>query len=138
MAEEIGENVRALLRNCITSYERLEILLLLHRQPAQLWNVSSVEAQVYIPADRTLETLECLREFGLLEAVSSASGVLFRYAPARPDLAEAVEALAHAFKEQRATVVGVMSTNAIERVRMAAPGAFADAFILKKRKPEDG
>ena len=51
-------------------------------------------------------------------------------------LAERTGALAHACEQQRAELMSVMSTHAIERLRSGAMRAFADSFVFGQKKPD--
>jgi DNA-binding IclR family transcriptional regulator len=138
MNDELGEKTRALLRESITSFEMLEILLLLRAHPDLSWTVSSVAARVHMPDDLVARALEALRARQLVR-----SGVPplapgsrdYTYGPGTTELAAAAEELVRDFAERRAAVLSTMSTNAIERLRSGALSAFADAFVLgSKRK----
>jgi hypothetical protein len=134
MTDELHEKTRALLREAITSFEMLEIVLLMRAQPEASWTAASLAGRVHVPDDLVARALHALHAAGLAAAVDAPpgakSGQLYRYRPATPDLATAAEALALDFSERRAAVLSTMSTNAIERLRSGALSAFADAFVL--------
>jgi hypothetical protein len=141
MNDEPGEKTRALLRDLITSFEMLEIFLLMRVEPDLSWTVQSVASRVHVSDDivaRALQSLHVSRLIELIAAPGTSSGAHrphYRYGPGTPALVEAADELARDYSERRAAVLSTMSTNAIERLRSGAISAFADAFILgSKRK----
>jgi hypothetical protein len=135
MNDELGEQTRALLRDYITSFEMLEIVLLLRAHPDLSWTVSSVSGRVQVPDDLVARALEALRVKRLVTAGGPLPPGEFRYGPGSSELSAAADELARDFAERRAAVLSTMSTNAIERLRSGALSAFADAFLLgSKRK----
>jgi hypothetical protein len=135
MNDELGEKTRILLRDFITSFEMLEVLLLLRTSPGQSWTAASVAACVRVQEDLVTRALEALYARRLVQAGAPLAQGEFRYGPGTAALVAAVEELAGDFAERRAAVLSTLSTNAIERLRSGALSAFADAFILgSKRK----
>lgn len=135
MNDELGDKTRTLLRDFITSFEMLEIFLLLHANAAHDWSAAEVTARVRIADELVARALESLRARHLIRGSPPLPPGRFQYAPGNRDLADAADELARDFAERRAAVLSTMSTNAIERLRSGALNAFADAFILgSKRK----
>jgi hypothetical protein len=135
MNDELGEKTRILLRDFITSFEMLEVLLLVRTSPGQSWTAASVAGCVRVPEDLIARALEALHAKCLVHAGAPLAQGEFRYGPGTADLAAAIDELAEDFAERRAAVLSTLSTNAIERLRSGALSAFADAFILgSKRK----
>jgi hypothetical protein len=135
MNDEPGEKTRALLRESITSFEMLEIFLLMRAEPDVSWTVHSVAGRAHVPDDLVARALESLRAARLIRAGGPLPPGEHRYGPGTPELAAAADELATDFAERRAAVLSMMSTNAIERLRSGALTAFADAFVLgSKRK----
>lgn len=137
MNDELGEKTRLLLRDFITSFEMLEVFLLLRAHPAEVWTARTTADRVHIAEDLVLRALESLHASRLVQAGGPLAPGEFRYGPDTPALAEAADELARDFTERRAAVLSTLSTHAIERLRSRAMTAFADAFILGK-KPKDG
>ncbi len=135
MNDEPGEKTRALLREIITSFEMLEIVLLMRAHSDLSWTVHSVASRVNVPDDIVARALQSLHDSRLIQGVSTAKNTEYRYGPATPALVNAADELARDYTERRAAVLSTMSTNAIERLRSGALSAFADAFVLgSKRK----
>lgn len=137
MTRDIGSDVAALLRERITGYDLLEILMFLHAHRGEPWSRARLAERVYVPLDHIAEALEGLIHQGLVIREAGGTTPVYRYAASEPRIHAAVEELARLFVEQRAAIMSIMSSNAIERVRSKAPAAFADAFILRK-KNDDG
>jgi hypothetical protein len=137
MNDELGEKTRLLLRDFITSFEMLEVFLLLRACPGDTWTARSVASRVRIAEDLVLRALETLHVSHLVQAGPPLAAGEFRYGPHNSNLSEAADELAKDFAERRAAVLSTLSTNAIERLRSRAMTAFADAFVLKS-KPKDG
>jgi hypothetical protein len=116
----------------VATYEELDVLLLLARDPGSEWTARSVADALGPAADDSRAALEGLAARGLL-AIEPASAT-FRYAPLNDEVARAVALLETTYREQRATVAMMMSTNALERVRSSAIRTFAEAFRLKGPK----
>ena len=139
--EVLTDDVRALLRERIESYEELETLLALERLRGAGKTADELSAAAHVGApliERALRSLEAraLIERGASPAAGSARELEPRYfyAPASPELDGAVRALAKLYAEQPIAIIKLMSENAIQRVRTGAARAFADALILRKDK----
>jgi DNA-binding IclR family transcriptional regulator len=137
MNDQLGGKTRILLRDFITSFEMLEVLLLLRATAAQSWTVRAVSDHTHIAEDLIARALASLEAHRFIEAGESGGKGSFRYRPGTEDLAAAADELAADFAERRAAVLSTLSTNAIERLRSGAINAFADAFVLG-RKHKDG
>lgn len=135
MNDELGDKTRTLLRDFITSFEMLEIFLLLHANAGRDWSAGEVTARVHIVDDLVARALESLSTRRLIRCSPPLPPGRFQYSPGNRELADAADELARDFTERRAAVLSTMSTNAIERLRSGALNAFADAFIFgSKRK----
>jgi DNA-binding IclR family transcriptional regulator len=118
----------------MTTFERLEVLLFLRERAPEELALHAISDRLHIHPDLIREALHGLAAKGLLSADEGAS---FRFAPATPALADTVEALVVAYREQSAAVLSTMSIYAIERIRSGPIRAFADSFVLGKPK-DDG
>jgi hypothetical protein len=136
MTQQIPEKVRALLRERITSYDLLEILMFLYAHRDDAWSKRRLSERIYVPLDHLAEGLESLACQGLLIRDAGPYAPLFRYA-AEPPLHEAVEELVRLVAEQRTAIMSLMSALAIERVRSRAPRALAEAFLFRRKKPPE-
>jgi len=136
MNDQLGDKTRTLLRDFITSFEMLEIFLLLHANAGQVWSVAEVTQRVQIADDLAVRALESLSARRLILSSPPLAPGRFQYAPDNRDLADAADELARDFSERRAAVLSTLSTTAIERLRSGALNAFADAFIFGGRRKD--
>jgi hypothetical protein len=132
-AEPFSEPVRQLLREVMTTFERLEMLLLLHEKAPAALDARTIGELSRIHPDLIPEALQGLTDHGLLARAGETS---FRYSPATPALAAVADELVVAYRDQGAAVLSAMSIDAIERIRSGPVRAFADSFVLGKRKPD--
>lgn len=130
MNDELGQKTRLLLRDFITSFEMLEVLLFLRAHSTEVWTAKRAASRVHITEDLVSRAFEALHARRLVQTGEPLAPGEFRYGPADSGLAEAAEELAGDFNERRAAVLSTLSTNAIERLRSRAITAFADAFVL--------
>ena len=136
-ASDLTEDVRALLHEHIDSYEQLETLLLLRREPDEHWTGAGLAGRLRVRAELIDTALAGLEAAGLIEAMRG-SPARFVYRPASPGLDATVGRLERAYAERPILVIKLMSANAIERLRTAALHTFADAFVLNKKGDDRG
>ena len=136
-AEDLPEDVRALLNEHIESYEQLEVLLLLRRERYEEWTIAGLAARLRVRDELIGSALEGLKAGGLVVATSAAPAPRFAYRPTSSGLDAAAGRLDQEYAQRPIRIIQLMSANAIERVRTAALHTFADAFVLKK-KDSDG
>ncbi|HSJ97049.1 MAG TPA: hypothetical protein VLC53_08250 [Myxococcota bacterium] len=122
--------VRQLLDR-LDSIAQLELLLLLQRTAPDEWTAEQLAAELRIEPAWALEQLALLGARQLLAESEPGSG-RYRFDPATPALAKSVEALASCYSELRVTVVGVLYSRPVDRIRV-----FADAFRIR-REDDDG
>jgi hypothetical protein len=130
---EIPEEIRSLLRDRIPSHEQLEVLLLMHSDPARQWAIEEFSDNLRISVILAEEAVQHLAAAGLVELFRQPGKALRARGPL-PAYAGLVDRLAQVYRDARLEVVMLMSANAIERMRTGAVRAFADAFVIK-RKP---
>jgi hypothetical protein len=133
LAEEaIPSDVRALIAEHIDSVAQLEALLLMQAAGPGSgdWDAEALGRELRINRDWAASQLQHLCAHGLLDCDSPPAGTRFRYAPKTPELAAAVEGLARAYAERRVSVIGLIFSKPIDKIR-----SFADAFRLRKDPP---
>jgi hypothetical protein len=128
----LSPTLQRLLFDHLTSFEQLEIILLLREHPSRDWSVTMLSETLRTPPDLVETALARLEASQL--ARGSADGATFRFAPATPAIEKSVDELAEAYRQQRAALLSTMSVNAIARIRSGPMRTFADAFIVRKRK----
>ncbi|HEU0014126.1 MAG TPA: hypothetical protein VFQ45_10605 [Longimicrobium sp.] len=125
MPEAIPEDVLRFIARYIDSAEQLDLLLLLHRDAERAWSPAAAAEAVYSVPASSERRLQALAEQGL---AARGAGGAYAYAPRDPGLAETVDALAQAYRSNRAGVI----TTVLERQTADPVRSFADAFKLKR------
>lgn len=137
MADDgVPEQARALLRDCIESFEQLEILLLLRLRPSRSWTPAGLAEEIKASPAIVAEALEHLRRVDLLERTAGEGDVGFRYRPGSVERDRAVQLLAQTYADKRIEIFRLLSENAVQRVRTSAIRMFADAFLIGRRKKD--
>jgi hypothetical protein len=137
-ADELPEDVRALLHEHIESYEQLEVLLLLRRERYAEWTVAGLAARLHVPAELIASALARLEAAGLATVTCAPPTPRFAYRPTSFGLDAAAGRLDREYAERPIRIIQLMSANAIDRMRTAALHTFADAFVLKKKGDHNG
>jgi hypothetical protein len=122
----LPEEVRRFIAHHIESVEQLEILLLLYKRPGQAWSSEAVSQELRIDAKSAGERLEDMAHDGLLRR-QGRSPCEYQYGPENSKLEDAVRGLAAGYAERRVTVINLIFSKPIDRIR-----TFADAFRLRK------
>jgi hypothetical protein len=121
-----------LLRDCIRTFEELDVVLVLARTGDRRWTIPDIASETGM-ADTAVETtVRGLENAGLL--VGGVTG--YQLDRDNPRHALGVEELLAAYDRNRHAVFSQMSANAVTRVRTSALRAFANAFLLGRR--DDG
>ena len=134
MVDDPSPQLRELLRDFVSSYEELEVLLLLAREERD-WSIPELAEALRAPYDVIEAAAESLVEVrGLVETVTRAGQRRFVFAPENDERRALVAELGEAYLERRLAIVQIMSANAVARVRGAAIRRFADSFRLDRPK----
>ncbi|MGC4064185.1 MAG: hypothetical protein QM784_05990 [Polyangiaceae bacterium] len=112
------------------SYEQLESLILLVQYPGEDWGSSAIASRLGIDEDSARAALTHLCARGLLLEERSR----YRFAPTDSKLREEAIHLVTVYQQCRLSVISTMSSNALERVRLAGVRTFAEAFRLRGTK----
>jgi hypothetical protein len=131
-AGDLPEGVRQLIADSIDSVEQLEILLLLQQHPARTWTAESVARELRVSPLSAGDRLEDLTRDALLVRVKG-NEEEYRYAPGSAALDEAARGLATAYTERRVTVINLIFSKPVDKIR-----TFADAFRLRKKEDDNG
>ena len=129
----VGNDVRALLRDHIDSFECLEVLLLLRREGAA-WTAEELSARLNIRAPLLADALASLARARLVNTEDRGSTALYTYAREHLIQDAVVGSLDCAYRDEPTEIMRLMSMNAIERLRTSTIRAFADAFVVRKDK----
>lgn len=133
LTHEETEELRAFLREHVSSFEELEALLLFVRAPQRAWESFDVASALGLSEDMTETALSGIAGTFVARESGGGSAVVYRYAP-RAELEPVVELLRRAYAEERLTVVQIMSANAMQRVRSSAARRLAEAFRLERSR----
>jgi hypothetical protein len=122
---EISKRAHALLSR-LTSVAEIEALLLLQARGGD-WSGEALAREARIAPSAAGTMLRNLATLGIL----AEAGAVYRYAPASPEIARAVDDLARAYRERPFAVVTLVHSRALEDVR-----TLSDAFLLRKKEEE--
>jgi DNA-binding IclR family transcriptional regulator len=129
---DIAPEIRNLLRGCVDTYEKLDVLLLLWRKQVAL-ELSEIADALALGARATQEAVAHLQAAGL---VFEEQRDRFRYRPRLGAQRSAVDGLAHLFESDPVRIVQWMSRNAFDRLHSSAASAFAEAVLSGKKNRE--
>jgi hypothetical protein len=130
-AGDLPEAVRRFIADHIDSVEQLEILLLLYQHPERSWTAESVARELRISVLSAGDRLKDMARAAILSRVEGGEGE-YCYAPENQQLGEAVAGLATAYSERRVTVINLIFSKPIDKIR-----TFADAFRLRRDDEDD-
>jgi DNA-binding Lrp family transcriptional regulator len=136
LSEEIAHDIRAFMLAYVSSYEQLELLLLLRREAPAAWPLARVAEALAIPHASAAVSLEELARRGLLRGEGCRGDAAYCFDPADASTTDLVARLARAYDERRVAVIDLMSTNAIDRIRKSALRTFAEAFRVRGPKKD--
>lgn len=131
MTEPLPPDVLELLHHRVGSLEELEVLLLLKRTRERRWAIFEIARELGLPDSIVDTTLASLRSH---DFAASERGSEWSYQPRTAELAGLVDRLAVVYVERRLEVMRILSARALERVRDSAARAFADAFVITRRR----
>lgn len=135
MTSDETEQLRAFLRDHISGFEELEVLLFFVRAPRRPWSASELVASLNLSEVLVRSALEQLVSAAAPLTLDGEAGSAksYRYTPDAPT-ERLLEVLRLAYDEERLSILQLMSSNAMERVRSAAAQRLANAFRLKRSK----
>jgi hypothetical protein len=128
MGNELSDELRDFIKQYVTSLERLEILLLLHKEANRAWSAEEVFKVTQTNLSSASERLKSLAVSGFLVAEGE-GGSLFRFQPASMELAQRVSELRDAYAFSKYKVV-----EAIFSTPHGQAQKFADSFKLKRKE----
>jgi len=135
-AAGLPASVQDLLRERVTSLEQLEAILLLRESSPRRFSVPEIAVAVRMPEALVAPALQSLAAAGVVTAAGEPGSQAYAYREGSEALDRAIAILASAYAESPSLIMGLMSRNAIERVRSGASRAFAEAFIFKNRNKD--
>ncbi len=124
--------VRRLLESPLDSFEKLEIVVALHRTAARTSSNAELASAIALPLEIVSRAVDELVRAGFVEN----AGGLTRLTASPADRA-AVGELVELYDEDRILVVRALSQIAMDKIRGMAARTFADAFKLRKKREDD-
>jgi hypothetical protein len=129
---ELPEEMCApLLRTRIDTYEKLEILRLLHDDPQRRWNPKQLSDRLHLSEPVVDAAVSVLQFDGLLRRSAEVSGERASYSLANSAVSGASERVVREYRERPLRIMQIITVYAIERVRSGALRASVDAFQKK-------
>jgi Mn-dependent DtxR family transcriptional regulator len=135
LSTKLPPGVDELLKDRISSFEKLELIVALHDAPRTTLSVDDLSRMLTLPRETVREVAIELRSASLVELTSR--GEVQLLPPTTREHAAVVE-LVRLYREDRFTVVTAMGEIAVNRLRNMTARAFADAFVIRKKRKKDG
>jgi DNA-binding transcriptional ArsR family regulator len=129
----LPDGARRLLLGPVDSFEKLEVLLILHETAGSAMPIEALAARVGVAAGQAERAAAELAASGLLERRPDGTWRIAASADA-----QALAELATAWATCRAAVLKTLTGRAVGRIRASAARVFADAFRLRKRDGGEG
>lgn len=126
---ELPKNLLLLIQNGIPTLPAAELLVFLARHPEKAWKCEEIVGAIRPAAVTIPEGEKYLAAFEAQGLIRGDSG-LFQFAPASPELKDAVLALVHAYDERPVTLIRTIYALADSKIQ-----SFADSFKLNKDSP---
>lgn len=132
MSTSVSPALRALLESHVDSFEKLEVIIALHRAGDHPSTPRELADSLNLDRAEVRGVLDGFARAGLTE---SANGFV-QIAPRGP-LASAVSELATIYADDKSTLVIAIAEISMERLRNMAGRAFAEAFVIRKKPGGD-
>lgn len=125
MSSAVSEPLKLLIQQRLPSIEQIEIVLLLHDDPARSWSALEVATELGMPPESAAMRLFLLASGGIL--LFEPSGVpRYRYGGGDAEIDALVAELAEVYPQQKGAI-GALVGAPVDPVQ-----SFADAFKFKK------
>jgi hypothetical protein len=124
--ESISATVKRLIAESIDSVPELETILLLRETRDHDWTVAEAGERLYVSKTVAAHVLATLADKGFFVS----DGERYRYGPASPELAAAIDELAVTYTRNLVEVTHSIHAKPSPGVRQ-----FAEAFRIRKDKP---
>jgi hypothetical protein len=123
---DISNEVQAFIKEHVRSIEQLEVLLLLHRDPARRWTAGELSNTLYISSEAAAHRLEdfCARGFCTRDASDPQR---YFYNPQLTRYDTVIRDLRSEYEQRRVRVINLIFSNPIDQLR-----SFSDAFKFRK------
>jgi len=128
--DRIPTEVRELLHEHVQTFEQLEVLVLLGREPEREWRLEAIASALHLSVEVGSEAIAYLSTTGLLTPAQQPSGDGFI---CHPPSARVLRSLVAAYDESRTDLMKLMTKLALDRIRTSALRAFSSAFLLGRK-----
>lgn len=129
---ELDDGVRELLETKLDSFEKLEVARVLSAHgPLSL---AELEAAGRLSLDALEDALSSLKRARVIETDGSNGKLRLGAAANEPSFTK----LMQLYGEDRAGVLAILTSTIMQRLRSMTARAFADAFIIRKKRGPDG
>ncbi len=122
ISPNLSKQVSSFIQKHVPIVEVLHILLALHQSPGKLWTLDDLTRETRVSGTIAAGCISLLQTEGLIKEHESC----YHYAPASPELAQAVDALAQAYVERPVSVIRAIYSPASKIQDLA------DAFRIKE------
>jgi hypothetical protein len=126
--------VQELIKTRIDTFEKLDLVVTLHRAPHGTMSVDALTRALGAPRDVVRQTVADLRRSMIVDFDSR--GEILLLAPTDGDRT-AIRELVEIYLDDPALVLRFLGEVALDRIRSMAASTFADAFVLRKKKGKD-
>jgi hypothetical protein len=124
---DFPEELQSFIQEAIPTLDAAELLLLLAAVPDREHSIDSIVEAMHPTVITDTAVRRYLQQFHAQGLVRVRENDAFQYAPATPELDEAVRTLTRVFNQRPVTLVRVIYAPKDEKIR-----SFAEAFRIKK------
>ena len=118
----ISEDLKAFIKEQVQTVSRLEVLLLLHREPSRSFKTADVAAELGFEKKVVQEQLRSLAALGLLVQTNT-DEANYNYHPANVESRSMVNELAVTYSERPVPILSLILNECVDKTRI-----FAEAF----------
>lgn len=127
----LSDELRAFIREHITSVEQVEVLLLLYRSSPREWSAVAVGRELRIDPVSAARRLSDFQERGLISVRATDEALVYWYEGSSPADDRRIAELDREFRDRRTTLISLIFSSPSDDLR-----AFADAFRLRPRNKD--
>lgn len=132
--QELSADLRRLLDAGIDSLDKLEVVVALYRAPERSLNFGALRERLDLDRDELRRSLRELAAAGFVTEGDERRVTLSRLdAEREPRLSEIVTL----YEQDKTRLVIAITEISLDRIRALAARAFADAFVIRRRKGDD-
>ncbi len=136
MTSELSPRVRELLEKRVDSFEKLELVLLLHHARERTMAVPALADKLRLSREVARRLVVELRAASLVDFTY---GGMVQLLPSSQLDQVVLDEVIRAYGDDPIQIMRLLSEIALNRIRTLASHAFADAFVLgRKRRTGDG